>query len=134
MRDKLGPAIGRKGRVGIDALNDSAILKSRSREKTVLFDSRLIGTKFNTLLRLTAGQCKVHALKTVLLLISSFPGNSAFQSCGWVNHATLRTGRRKEGHRTYQKMFSLMYGFWEYMTRKEELRILILGIDKAGTL
>ena len=29
-------------------------------------------------------------------------------------------------------MFSLLYGFWEYLTRKEELRILILGLDKAG--
>jgi ADP-ribosylation factor related protein 1 len=29
-------------------------------------------------------------------------------------------------------MFSLLYGFWEYVSRKEELRILILGLDKAG--
>ena len=29
-------------------------------------------------------------------------------------------------------MFSLLYGFWEYISRKEELRILILGLDKAG--
>lgn len=29
-------------------------------------------------------------------------------------------------------MFSLLYGFWEYMFRKEEYRVLILGIDKAG--
>ncbi|KAK9805211.1 hypothetical protein WJX72_006284 [[Myrmecia] bisecta] len=29
-------------------------------------------------------------------------------------------------------MFSLLYGLWEYMSRKEEYRILILGIDKAG--
>lgn len=29
-------------------------------------------------------------------------------------------------------MFSLLYGFWEYIVRKEELRVLILGLDKAG--
>ena len=29
-------------------------------------------------------------------------------------------------------MFSLLYGLWEYVWRKEELRILILGLDKAG--
>lgn len=29
-------------------------------------------------------------------------------------------------------MFSLLYGFWEYLSRKEELRILILGLDKSG--
>lgn len=29
-------------------------------------------------------------------------------------------------------MFSLLYGFWEYIFRKEELRVLILGLDKAG--
>ena len=29
-------------------------------------------------------------------------------------------------------MFSLLYGLWEYVFRKEELRILILGLDKAG--
>mmetsp|Transcript_15304 Transcript_15304/g.46235 ORF Transcript_15304/g.46235 Transcript_15304/m.46235 type:complete len:200 (-) Transcript_15304:1184-1783(-) len=29
-------------------------------------------------------------------------------------------------------MFSLLYGLWEYMFKKEELHILMLGIDKAG--
>ncbi|CAK0783302.1 hypothetical protein CVIRNUC_006501 [Coccomyxa viridis] len=29
-------------------------------------------------------------------------------------------------------MFSLLYGLWEYVFRKEELRVLILGLDKAG--
>ena len=29
-------------------------------------------------------------------------------------------------------MFSLLYGLWEYMFRKEELRILITGLDKSG--
>ena len=29
-------------------------------------------------------------------------------------------------------MFSLFYGFYEYMTRKEEFHILIIGLDKAG--
>lgn len=29
-------------------------------------------------------------------------------------------------------MFSLLYGLWEYLSRKEEIRILILGLDKAG--
>ena len=29
-------------------------------------------------------------------------------------------------------MFSLLYGFWEYIFRKEELRVLIIGLDKAG--
>lgn len=29
-------------------------------------------------------------------------------------------------------MFSLLYGFWEYIFRKEESRILVVGIDKAG--
>ena len=29
-------------------------------------------------------------------------------------------------------MFSLLYGLWEYLVRKDELRLLILGLDKAG--
>lgn len=29
-------------------------------------------------------------------------------------------------------MFSLLYGLWEYVFRKEELRVLVLGLDKAG--
>ena len=29
-------------------------------------------------------------------------------------------------------MFSLLYGLWEYLLRKDELRLLILGLDKAG--
>ena len=29
-------------------------------------------------------------------------------------------------------MFSLFHGCYEYMTRKEELHILIIGLDKAG--
>lgn len=29
-------------------------------------------------------------------------------------------------------MFSLLYGFYEYLFRKAEYRILILGVDKAG--
>ena len=29
-------------------------------------------------------------------------------------------------------MFSLLYGLWEYIFRKEELRILVLGLDKSG--
>lgn len=29
-------------------------------------------------------------------------------------------------------MFSLLYGLWEYLFRKEELHVLILGVDKAG--
>ena len=29
-------------------------------------------------------------------------------------------------------MFSLLYGFWEYIFRKEEFRILVVGIDNAG--
>jgi ADP-ribosylation factor related protein 1 len=29
-------------------------------------------------------------------------------------------------------MFSLFYGFWQYMFSKLELHVLILGIDKAG--
>jgi len=29
-------------------------------------------------------------------------------------------------------MFSLLYGLWEYLFRKAEFRVLILGIDKAG--
>jgi stage III sporulation protein SpoIIIAA len=29
-------------------------------------------------------------------------------------------------------MFSLLYGLWEYIFRKEELRILITGLDKSG--
>lgn len=28
--------------------------------------------------------------------------------------------------------FSLFYGCYEYMTRKEELHILIVGLDRAG--
>ena len=31
-----------------------------------------------------------------------------------------------------KEMFSLLYGLWEYVFRKEELRVLILGLDKAG--
>ncbi|KAK9839503.1 hypothetical protein WJX81_006203 [Elliptochloris bilobata] len=29
-------------------------------------------------------------------------------------------------------MFSLLYGLWEYVSRKEELRVLIIGLDKSG--
>lgn len=29
-------------------------------------------------------------------------------------------------------MFSLMYGLWEYWCRKDELHILLLGLDQAG--
>lgn len=29
-------------------------------------------------------------------------------------------------------MFSLMYGLWEYMARKDELNVLVIGLDKAG--
>lgn len=29
-------------------------------------------------------------------------------------------------------MFSLIYGFYEYLSRKEELNILLIGLDKAG--
>ena len=29
-------------------------------------------------------------------------------------------------------MFSLMYGLWEYMSRKDELNVLMIGLDKAG--
>ena len=29
-------------------------------------------------------------------------------------------------------MFSLLYGLWEYVFRKEELRVLIIGLDKSG--
>ncbi|PNH05257.1 ADP-ribosylation factor-related protein 1 [Tetrabaena socialis] len=29
-------------------------------------------------------------------------------------------------------MFSLLYGFYEYMFRKDEFHVLILGVDKAG--
>ena len=29
-------------------------------------------------------------------------------------------------------MFSLLYGLWEYIFRKEELRILITGLAKSG--
>lgn len=29
-------------------------------------------------------------------------------------------------------MFSLMYGLWEYTTRKDELNILMIGLDQAG--
>lgn len=29
-------------------------------------------------------------------------------------------------------MFSLFYGLYEYIFRKEEVRILVLGLDKAG--
>jgi ADP-ribosylation factor related protein 1 len=29
-------------------------------------------------------------------------------------------------------MFSLVYGFYEYVFRKEEIRILMLGLDKSG--
>ncbi|DBB08972.1 TPA: hypothetical protein ACH3X3_007604 [Trebouxia sp. C0006] len=29
-------------------------------------------------------------------------------------------------------MFSLMYGLWEYVCRKEELNVLIIGLDNAG--
>ncbi len=29
-------------------------------------------------------------------------------------------------------MFSLMYGLWEYMCRKDELNILMIGLDRAG--
>ncbi|GJN41028.1 hypothetical protein PR202_gn00350 [Eleusine coracana subsp. coracana] len=29
-------------------------------------------------------------------------------------------------------MFSLFYGLWKYMFHKDELRVLILGVDKAG--
>ncbi len=29
-------------------------------------------------------------------------------------------------------MFSLLYGFFEYIFRKDEFHILILGVDKAG--
>jgi hypothetical protein len=29
-------------------------------------------------------------------------------------------------------MFSLFYGLWKYMFNKDELRVLILGVDKAG--
>lgn len=29
-------------------------------------------------------------------------------------------------------MFSLFYGLYEYLTRKEEFHILIIGLDKAG--
>ena len=29
-------------------------------------------------------------------------------------------------------MFSLAYGLWEYIFRKEEFRILLVGLDNAG--
>lgn len=29
-------------------------------------------------------------------------------------------------------MFSLMYGLWEYWCRKDELHILVIGLDQAG--
>ncbi|KAL6650067.1 hypothetical protein ACP70R_014291 [Stipagrostis hirtigluma subsp. patula] len=29
-------------------------------------------------------------------------------------------------------MFSLFYGLWKYMFNKDEFRVLILGVDKAG--
>lgn len=29
-------------------------------------------------------------------------------------------------------MFSLMYGLWEYMSRKDEISILVIGLDGAG--
>lgn len=29
-------------------------------------------------------------------------------------------------------MFSLLYGLWEYVFRKQELRVLIIGLDKSG--
>ncbi len=32
------------------------------------------------------------------------------------------------------KMFSLVYGFMEYMMRKDEFHILIVGIDKVRLL
>lgn len=31
-----------------------------------------------------------------------------------------------------EAMFSLFYGLWKYMFNKDELRVLILGVDKAG--
>ena len=39
----------------------------------------------------------------------------------------ITTSSAGNGH-----MFSLLYGLWEYLVRKEELRLLILGLDKAG--
>jgi ADP-ribosylation factor related protein 1 len=29
-------------------------------------------------------------------------------------------------------MFSLFYGLWKYVFTKDEFRVLILGVDKAG--
>ena len=29
-------------------------------------------------------------------------------------------------------MFSLLYGLWEYVFWKQELRVLIIGLDKSG--
>ena len=29
-------------------------------------------------------------------------------------------------------MFSLLYGFWQYLSRRPELNVLILGLDGAG--
>lgn len=29
-------------------------------------------------------------------------------------------------------MFGLLYGFWQYMFKKTEFYVLILGLDRAG--
>jgi hypothetical protein len=52
---------------------------------------------------------------------------------GWVSpdkrevHCESATGR----HRVWA-MFSLFYGLWKYVFTKDEFRVLILGVDKAG--
>jgi hypothetical protein len=37
----------------------------------------------------------------------------------------------REGHRA-RAMFSLFYGLWKYVFTKDEFRVLMLGVDKAG--
>mmetsp|Transcript_8718 Transcript_8718/g.28754 ORF Transcript_8718/g.28754 Transcript_8718/m.28754 type:complete len:353 (-) Transcript_8718:247-1305(-) len=49
------------------------------------------------------------------------PGRGALQ---WIGGASSSADPRGA-------MFSLLYGLWEYLFRKAEFRVLILGIDKA---
>ncbi len=45
------------------------------------------------------------------------------------------TGTKRENKQENARllvMFSLLYGFWEYIFRKEEFRLLVVGIDNAG--
>ena len=50
----------------------------------------------------------------------------------WATYATPKCSAAVIYSSVGIKMFSLLYGFWEYVFRKEEYRILLVGLDKAG--